>query len=86
MHLQKRLLDQVIGLRAVARLRQQVAAERRRDRRVDFVEGLEATGLILAHQLAKAKVICHELCRACLNRISGYFKPLTKGVRIVVMN
>ena len=86
MHLQKCLLDQIVGLGAVARLREQIAPQRRGNRRVDLVEGLEAARLIVAHQLAKAKVFCHELCRAWLDRISSYCEPRTNGVRIVVMN
>jgi hypothetical protein len=50
--LQKRLLDQIVGLGGITRLPEQIAAQDRRERGMDLVEGLEAPGLVVRHQVA----------------------------------
>ena len=49
-HLEEGVLDEVVGLRALRVSDRQIAAKRRRERRVEPLERLEAPALIHRHQ------------------------------------
>src|SRR5688572_23287200 len=69
MQLQKRLLDQVVGPRGAASVREQVATHYWREQSVEVVERLETARLVLAHQLAQPRVFCHGYLPQTVDRI-----------------
>ena len=61
MHLEERLLKQIVRARGVARELGEIRLQIRRQRVVQAVEGLDASGLILSHQDAQCRILGRRL-------------------------